>query len=64
MVKGARVSVMNVDEHVFREFKQLVIAKHGVLRGFLGRELTEAMKLWIEREKNRDKEAETGEQRA
>jgi len=48
----ARLCASNVDDHVFRKFKQLVIAKHGTLRGYFSKELTEAMRMWIEKEEN------------
>jgi hypothetical protein len=50
MAKTVKLSATGVEEAVFRKFKQLVIAKHGVLRGYLGRELTKAMQLWIKNE--------------
>ena len=48
----ARLCASNVDDNVFRRFKQLVIAKHGTLRGYFSKELTEAMRMWIEKEEN------------
>jgi len=42
----------NIDDVFFRRFKQVVIAKHGTLRGYFNKELTEAMCMWIEKEEN------------
>jgi len=58
MTKEVRLSVSGVDDEVVRRFKQLVIAKYGTLRGFMGKELTEAMRLWVEREENLRKKSE------
>ena len=55
MVKKIRLSVTGIDDEVVRKFKQLVIAKHGTLRGFMGEELTEAMRLWVKREESLQK---------
>jgi len=52
LVKKIRLSVTGIDDEVVRKFKQLVIAKHGMLRGFMGKELTEAMRLWVKREES------------
>ena len=52
----ARVCITNVDDQIFRKFKQLVIAKHGILRGKLGEELTKAMQLWMKSEEKGRKE--------
>ena len=50
MAKTVKLSATDVEDSVFRKFKQLVIAKHGTLRGKLGEELTKAMQLWIRNE--------------
>lgn len=49
-----KLIVTGLEENVLRRFKQLVIAKHGTLRGWLGRELTKAMQLWIKNEEGKD----------
>ena len=55
MVEGlAKLTATGLEEDVLRRFKQLVIAKHGTLRGWLGRELTRAMQLWIKNEEGKD----------
>ena len=50
----AKLTVTGLEEDVLRRFKQLVIAKHGTLRGWLGRELTKAMQLWIKNEERKE----------
>jgi hypothetical protein len=49
----ARLTATGLDDGVLKRFKQLVIAKHGTLRGHLGEALTEAMRLWINMEENK-----------
>jgi len=36
-----------IDKEILREFKQIVIRKHGKLRGNMPIEVTEALKLYI-----------------
>jgi hypothetical protein len=43
-----KVSAGNVDEGVWYEFKNYVLRKYGKLRGVLGREVSEALKLYLE----------------
>ena len=43
-----KVSAGNVDEGVWYEFKIYVIRKYGKLLGVLGREVSEALKLYLE----------------
>ena len=50
----AKLTATGLEEDVLRRFKQLIIAKHGTLRGWLGRELTRAMQLWIKNEEGKD----------
>lgn len=45
----AHLSVV-VEEEVLRRFKQLVIRKHGKLKGMIAKEVTEALRLWIEKQ--------------
>ena len=56
MTKEVRLSVSGVDDEFVRKFKQLVIAKYGTLRGFMDEKLTEAMRLWVEKEESSKKE--------
>jgi hypothetical protein len=46
----AKLTATGLDDRVLRRFKQLIIAKHGTLRGYLGKELTKAIQLWIKSE--------------
>ncbi|MEM2112010.1 MAG: hypothetical protein QXX08_09075 [Candidatus Bathyarchaeia archaeon] len=51
--KKERLSV-EVDKEILRQFKQMVIRKHGKLRGNMSAEVTEALKISIEQFKGRD----------
>jgi len=56
----ARLTATGLDEEVLKRFKQLVIARHGTLRGHLGEALTEAMQLWINIEEGKVKREARG----
>jgi len=45
----AKITATGLDNEVLKRFKQLVIAKHGTLRGCLGEVL------WISMEENKQK---------
>lgn len=42
------IHARGMNDEVWRSFKQAVIGKHGKLHGVLGKELTKAMKLYLE----------------
>ena len=44
------LQVRNVDKKVWEDFKTIVVSKTGKLRGYLGSEVTEALKLYLEKE--------------
>ena len=39
-----------VEDEVLRRFKQLVVRKHGKLKGVIGKEVAEALRLWNEKQ--------------
>jgi hypothetical protein len=51
--KKERLSV-EVDKEILRQFKQMVIRKHGKLRGNMSAEVTEALRISIEHFKRRN----------
>jgi len=48
-----RLSV-EIDKEILRQFKQMVIRKYGKLRGNMTLEVTEALKLYVERFKKEE----------
>jgi len=60
MTKTVKLSATGVEDEVLKKFKQLVIARYGALRGYMGKALTEAMMLWINKEESEVKEKGEG----
>jgi len=55
---GKKKKVMlTVDEDLYREFKIYAIRKFSDVRTFVSKALEEAMKLWLEKEKKRERQS-------
>jgi transitional endoplasmic reticulum ATPase len=48
------VTIRGVDSEVWREFQRGIISLHGNLYGNVGREVTNAFRLWLERRRGKD----------
>jgi len=55
---GKKKKVMlTVDEDLYREFKVYALKKFSDVRTFVSKALEEAMRLWLEREKERERQS-------